>query len=270
MKAALQAANIDTSDCFERSELEAKFDLLDASQKAAASDAPPTQDSASQGFRSRKERASGPEAAEAAPQDPDKNWSQDLKAAMIGWLDGPTRAWEKLRSDVASGAVANRVRVMLNSLDAQLGVGTKLNKARNGIRGGIDKMEDMVKLRQRLPPLLAKVNTFRETGVGRTASTLFSFWFIFSGFFWQCLTYGLPLFLLTKWLYPEWLANIAQDAIGIAQQQAQQQGPMGGRGGMNGGGMNGGMGGAPPNRNPRPPSYGDGQTIDVEAKVSDK
>lgn len=114
------------------------------------------------------------------------------------------------------------------------------------------------------------MNTFRETGVGRTASTLFSFWFIFSGFFWQCLTYGLPLFLLTKWLYPEWLANIAQDAIGIAQQQAQQQGPMGGRGGMNGGGMNGGMGGAPPNRNPRPPSYGDGQTIDVEAKVSDK
>lgn len=86
----------------------------------------------SQGFRSRKERASGPEAAEAAPQDPDKNWSQDLKAAMIGWLDGPTRAWEKLRSDVASGAVANRVRVMLNSLDAQLGVGTKLNKVRRG------------------------------------------------------------------------------------------------------------------------------------------
>ena len=70
-----------------------------------------------------------------------------------------------------------------------------------------------------------QVNSFRQTQLGSVASSIFFFWFIFSGLLWRCITWGLPLALLANWLYPGALqaavTNAAQDSMAEAASRAQ-------------------------------------------------
>ena len=293
MKRALQNAGVDTSTCFERSDLEQKFVLLSDSEKKNVSDGETKSGSSSQSTRaesssstSSSSGASSSGASKETKKDTKESTSKDKKSEKK--KDNPFEP-QKLFDNVLSFA-----RESANRLEVKWGVGAKLREQTKGFRQTIVNLDGQLGVskffKNTVPPAWGKLQEFRQTPLGRVCNFVFYIWLFASGFFWTLLSFGLTAVFLTNLLFPQFFAERAakmqQDARArFAQQQGGMPGGMGGMGGPGMGGMGGpGMGGAtrPPPGYGAPPgnsqsqgrtSYGSGSdggaVFDVDADVKD-
>lgn len=299
MKRALVNAGVDTSSCFERADLEAKFALLTDAQKAntsANAGSSATSSSARGGASSSKDestsrtRTNASESSSAKDTKRGANRDDGAKKEKAGGFDGASMF----------DAALNAVRETANRLEVRWGVGAKIKEQTKGLRQTIVNLDGQLGVskffKNTVPPLWAKLQAFRATPLGRVANFAFYLWLFLSGAFWTLLSFGLTAAFLVNLLFPQFFAQRAQKMQEQARERfAQQQGGMGGMpggmGGMGGPGM-GGFGGPPPGgmggMGGPPPGYGGygqassqggrksygsgndgGSVVDIDADVKD-
>ena len=307
MKRALVNAGVDTSSCFERADLEAKFALLTDAQKAnTGTDAGSSGDGASSSATSSRRGGASSSTSSTSSNDASSD------RASSGGSNGKERsgnARNKPRDDSgekAGGfdggalfdAALNAVRETANRLEVRWGVGAKIKEQTKGMRQTVVNLDGQLGIskffKNTVPPLWAKIQAFRQTPLGRVANFAFYVWLFLSGAFWTLLSFGLTAAFLINLLFPQFFAQRAQKMQEQARERfAQQQGGMpggmpGGMGGMGGPGM-GGFGGTPPGgmggMGGAPPGYGQpsaqggrksygsgadgGSVVDIDADVKD-
>lgn len=269
MKRALVNAGVDTSSCFERADLEAKFALLTDAQKAntGANAEGDSATSSARGASSSKDESTSRTRTTNSSQSSsakDTNTSEetrrganrddDAKKEKAGGFDGASMF----------DAALNAVRETANRLEVRFGVGAKIKEQTKGFRQTIVNLDGQLGVskfvKNTVPPLWAKLNAFRATPLGRVANFAFYLWLFLSGAFWTLLSFGLTAAFLVNLLFPQFFAQRAAKMQEQARERfAQQQGGMGGMpGGMGGPGM-GGFGGPPPGMGGMggpPPGYG--------------
>ena len=284
MKRALVNAGVDTSSCFERADLEAKFALLTDAQKAnTGTDAGSPGDGASSSATSSARGASSSTSSTSSTTTSSNDASSDRASPGSNGKERSGNARNKPRDDSgekAGGfdggalfdAALNAVRETANRLEVRWGVGAKIKEQTKGLRQTVVNLDGQLGIskffKNTVPPLWAKIQAFRQTPLGRVANFAFYLWLFLSGAFWTLLSCGLTAAFLINLLFPQFFAQRAQKMQEQARERfAQQQGGMpggmpggmGGMGGMGGPGM-GGFGGAPPGgmggMGGAPPGYG--------------
>ena len=269
MKRALVNAGVDTSSCFERADLEAKFALLTDAQKANTG-ANAQGDSATSSARgassSKDESASRTRTTNSSQSSSAKDTNTSEETSRGANRDDDAKKEKAGGFDGASmfDAALNAVRETANRLEVRFGVGAKIKEQTKGFRQTIVNLDGQLGVskfvKNTVPPLWAKLNAFRATPLGRVANFAFYLWLFLSGAFWTLLSFGLTAAFLVNLLFPQFFAQRAQKMQEQARERFAQQGGMGGMpGGMGGPGM-GGFGGPPPGgmggMGGPPPGYG--------------
>ena len=271
MKRALVNAGVDTSSCFERADLEAKFALLTDAQKAntGANAEGDSATSSARGASSSKDESTSRTRTTNSSQSSsgkDTNTSEETRRGANRDDDAKKEKAKSGGFDGASmfDAALNAVRETANRLEVRFGVGAKIKEQTKGLRQTIVNLDGQLGVskfvKNTVPPLWAKLNAFRATPLGRVANFAFYLWLFLSGAFWTLLSFGLTAAFLVNLLFPQFFAQRAAKMQEQARERfAQQQGGMGGMpGGMGGPGM-GGFGGPPPGMGGMggpPPGYG--------------
>ena len=272
MKRALVNAGVDTSSCFERADLEAKFALLTDAQKAntGANAEGDSATSSARGASSSKDESTSRTRTTISSQSSsakDTNTSEETRRGANRDDDAKKEKAKSGGFDGASmfDAALNAVRETANRLEVRFGVGAKIKEQTKGLRQTIVNLDGQLGVskfvKNTVPPLWAKLNAFRATPLGRVANFAFYLWLFLSGAFWTLLSFGLTAAFLVNLLFPQFFAQRAAKMQEQARERfAQQQGGMGGMpGGMGGPGM-GGFGGPPPGgmggMGGPPPGYG--------------
>lgn len=272
MKRALVNAGVDTSSCFERADLEAKFALLTDAQKAntGANAEGDSATSSARGASSSKDESTSRTRTTNSSQSSsgkDTNTSEETRRGANRDDDAKKEKAKSGGFDGASmfDAALNAVRETANRLEVRFGVGAKIKEQTKGLRQTIVNLDGQLGVskfvKNTVPPLWAKLNAFRATPLGRVANFAFYLWLFLSGAFWTLLSFGLTAAFLVNLLFPQFFAQRAAKMQEQARERfAQQQGGMGGMpGGMGGPGM-GGFGGPPPGgmggMGGPPPGYG--------------
>ena len=305
MKRALVNAGVDTSSCFERGDLEAKFALLTDAQKAnTGANAGGSPGASSSGASSSARGDSSGNATSSSTSSKDGGASDRASSDSDGKRGGGTRGDGRAGGfdGVAMfDAALNAARETANRLEVRWGLGAKIKEQTKGLRQTVVNLDGQLGVskffKNTVPPLWAKVQAFRQTPLGRVANFAFYVWLFLSGAFWTLLSFGLTAAFLVNLLFPQFFAQRAQKMQEQARERfAQQQGGMpggmpggmGGMGGMGGPGM-GGFGGAPPGgmggMGGAPPGYGQpsaqggrksygsgadgGSVVDIDADVKD-
>eukprot|EP00854_Cymbomonas_tetramitiformis_P024080 gene24080-29224_t len=186
----------------------------------------------------------------------------------------PGQAWSKIKSEAANGALLNNLRLSILGLDARFQVSSKFRNLGLTIRGFLESCDEKVKLsktiKERLPGLIDKLQAFRKTQIGGIVFGVFGFWFVFSGFFFQVLSWAFPVYLLTNWIFPGTIQNYARGVSAQFAQEAQER-VRRAQGGSPGFGNQ--DFGSPGTQGSARSSYretGDSTIIDVDAKVVDE
>lgn len=271
MKRALVNAGVDTSSCFERADLEAKFALLTDAQKAntGANAEGDSATSSARGASSSKDESTSRTRTTNSSQSSsgkDTNTSEETRRGANRDDDAKKEKAKSGGFDGASmfDAALNAVRETANRLEVRFGVGAKIKEQTKGLRQTIVNLDGHLGVskfvKNTVPPLWAKLNAFRATPLGRVANFAFYLWLFLSGAFWTLLSFGLTAAFLVNLLFPQFFAQRAAKMQEQARERfAQQQGGMGGMpGGVGGPGM-GGFGGPPPGMGGMggpPPGYG--------------
>eukprot|EP00240_Pyramimonas_obovata_P003704 CAMPEP_0118921572 /NCGR_PEP_ID=MMETSP1169-20130426/802_1 /TAXON_ID=36882 /ORGANISM="Pyramimonas obovata, Strain CCMP722" /LENGTH=350 /DNA_ID=CAMNT_0006862319 /DNA_START=27 /DNA_END=1079 /DNA_ORIENTATION=+ len=282
MKCALTSAGVDTSSCFEREELEERFfQLTEAQQNVTQASGSDTgrDDPREKTGRTNSDTQAGDSNASTASSSTtsafSRDWAETVKQALTGFFNGPVfdnpkKAWKQLQSEIASGAVTNKVRVTLTGIDAKLKVTQTLNRTSAAIREQLISIDEKLKVsatvKREGPGILAKINSYRQTQWGGTLSTLFLIWFVFSGALWSTLSFSFPIIILSNWIFPGALSNTFQDfAENIRRAQGGAAGFDGNAGQQ---GFSNSQAQAQQNKSGASSSYG--PVVDVEAEVKDK
>ena len=222
MKRALVNAGVDTSSCFERADLEAKFALLTDAQKAntgANAGSSATSSSARGGASSSKDestsrtRTNASESSSAKDTKRGANRDDGAKKEKAGGFDGASMF----------DAALNAVRETANRLEVRWGVGAKIKEQTKGLRQTIVNLDGQLGVskffKNTVPPLWAKLQAFRATPLGRVANFAFYLWLFLSGAFWTLLSFGLTAAFLVNLLFPQFFAQRAQKM----QEQARER-----------------------------------------------
>ena len=270
MKRALVNAGVDTSSCFERADLEAKFALLTDAQKAntGANAEGDSATSSARGASSSKDESTSRTRTTNSSQSSsgkDTNTSEETRRGANRDDDAKKEKAKSGGFDGASmfDAALNAVRETANRLEVRFGVGAKIKEQTKGLRQTIVNLDGHLGVskfvKNTVPPLWAKLNAFRATPLGRVANFAFYLWLFLSGAFWTLLSFGLTAAFLVNLLFPQFFAQRAAKMQEQARERFAQQGGMWGMpGGMGGPGM-GGFGGPPPGMGGMggpPPGYG--------------
>jgi hypothetical protein len=272
MKRALVNAGVDTSSCFERADLEAKFALLTDAQKAntGANAEGDSATSSARGASSSKDESTSRTRTTNSSQSSsgkDTNTSEETRRGANRDDDAKKEKAKSGGFDGASmfDAALNAVRETANRLEVRFGVGAKIKEQTKGLRQTIVNLDGQLGVskfvKNTVPPLWAKLNAFRATPLGRVANFAFYLWLFLSGAFWTLLSFGLTAAFLVNLLFPQFFAQRAAKMQEQARERfAQQRGAWGAcPGGMGGPGM-GGFGGPPPGgmggMGGPPPGYG--------------
>ena len=270
MKRALVNAGVDTSSCFERADLEAKFALLTDAQKAntGANAEGDSATSSARGASSSKDESTSRTRTTNSSQSSsgkDTNTSEETRRGANRDDDAKKEKAKSGGFDGASmfDAALNAVRETANRLEVRFGVGAKIKEQTKGLRQTIVNLDGQLGVskfvKNTVPPLWAKLNAFRATPLGRVANFAFYLWLFLSGAFWTLLSFGLTAAFLVNLLFPQFFAQRAAKMQEQARERFAQQGGMGGMpGGVGGPGM-GGFGGPPPGMGGvggPPPGYG--------------
>eukprot|EP00238_Polyblepharides_amylifera_P011800 CAMPEP_0196588292 /NCGR_PEP_ID=MMETSP1081-20130531/60169_1 /TAXON_ID=36882 /ORGANISM="Pyramimonas amylifera, Strain CCMP720" /LENGTH=262 /DNA_ID=CAMNT_0041910751 /DNA_START=554 /DNA_END=1342 /DNA_ORIENTATION=+ len=262
MKTALQAANVDTSDCFERRDLESKFSILSIEQQSMGTcRGEPSETNT--GEQNETTNRSNHESTTSSPQEK-KSFIRFLKSKFEVLSHGPKAAWKKFENEFTSGNMIYQIQVKLDSLANKLKISEGLNQISGTIRENLEKVDQKTGfsrfVKNKAPAILSKTGEFRQTTFGSVVFNIAALWFFFSGTFWTCLKLCFPVVLLSNWIYPNAINNLfasgTQDFLYEAQRRAQEQ--------QMGGGFTGQT-----KADKRESKYSEG-AIDVEAEVRDK
>jgi hypothetical protein len=250
------AQGVDTSDCFERSDLEAKYRLLSepsrraAASSAAAAAAAAADDSGSSGAAQEPPRSSE---ATAPPLDPfawPREQAERLSAFAVEQAQALTRGdlIEAARARIAELNVSLGVSAKAREFDKKLGLGDALRS--NG------------------PRVWKAFNEARETPAGQMAQFVFTTWLFLSGAFWTLLSWTFLGFFVVNLVAPNLIRDALDDAVANAAAAARAANPQAG------GGPAAGMPGSPPGGGFRPGGSqerrrdlsGGGGVVDVDAR----
>ena len=272
------------SDCFERADLEAKYETLSEAQKRGET---------SNGFSASASARAGEPRSNANAKSTAGSSTANAEASAGGFANARRffrESIDALKESVSVSSIWASVREKMNRVNAKYGTG---NKARSMLEDARRKVEDAdAKLgvtkwfKTNVPKALDQYAKVKNTPVGRFANLIFWIWLFTSGIFWSLLYFGLTATFLINLLMPSLIADQLENMQRRAQEQmnAGMGGGMGGMGSMDGmGGMGGGYGGGMGGMGYDPRaggaaggqqgrrSYGGsaGDTIDVDARVSD-
>ena len=254
------------SDCFERADLEAKY--VAWIERGGERDSTKTTSSASV-------------EDDASETDGAKPFERARK-----WFDEQV---ETARKSLSADALWAGARETANRLNAKYGAGDKaksvLDDARRMVKNADTKIGATKWFKKNVPKVMDKYAEVRATPVGKFANFMFYIWLFTSGVFWNLFYFGLIATFLVNLLYPSLITDQLENMQRRAQERMNAMGGMGGTGydprmsGMGGMGYDartrgmGGMGGSPGGASGGRKSYGGGSTgdtIDVDAKVSDR
>jgi hypothetical protein len=213
MKRALVNAGVDTSSCFERADLEAKFALLTDAQKAnTGANAGSSETSSARSASSSKDESTSRTRTNASESSSAKDTKRGANRD-----DGAKKEKENAGGfDGASmfDAALNAVRETANRLEVRWGVGAKIKEQTKGLRQTIVNLDGQLGVSKFFkntgPPLWAKLQAFRATPLGRVANFAFYLWLFLSGAFWTLLSFGLTAAFLVNLLFPQFFAQRAQ------------------------------------------------------------
>lgn len=270
MKAALESAGISTSDCFDYADLQKKYNEFSTSSAHNSQGSNYGENS-----RSAEDTTAKQDAASSSSSDSDRagfgEFLDDLKR-RFGSLPG--QVWSKVKSEAASGALLNNLRLSILGFDARFQVSAKVRNLGLTIRGYLESFDDKVKLsrtiKERLPGLINKLQAFRRTPIGGIVFGIFGFWFIFSGFFFQVLSWAFPVYLLTNWIFPGTIQNYARGVSAQFAQEAQERVRRAQGGSPGFGNQDFGSPGTQGSSRSAYGDAGDSTIIDVDAKVVDE
>jgi len=277
------------SDCFERADLEAKYEMLTEAQKRGETTRS-TASSSSSSTSSSSTRAEEPRSnAKSTAGSSTASSSEEANGAFTNAQRFFRESIDALKKSVNFSSIWSGVREKMNRVNAKYGTGNKARTMLEDVRRKVKDVDNSLGVtkwfKTNVPKALDQYAKVRSTPVGRFANLMFWIWLFTSGIFWSLLYFGLTATFLINLLMP----SLITDQLENMQRRAQEQmnagmgggmGGMGGMGGGYGGGMGGGMGGM--GYDPRTGgaaggqqgrrSYGGGSagdTIDVDARVSD-
>lgn len=278
------AQGVDVSDCFERADLEVKYAAMMARGgrgEAKASDAAGTSKNAAGTSKEAAAGSSGTKTADASP-------FQNVRRFFDEFV-------ESVKANLSVDAVWSSVRERANRVNAKYGTGDKaktfLDDARRAVKDADSRIGATKWIKTNAPKAMDQYAKVRSTPVGKFANFMFWIWLFTSGIFWKLFYFGLIATFLVNMLMP----SLITDTVENMQKRAQERmGGMGGAGfdprmgGMGGAGFDprmggmgydprvsgmGGMGGARGQSAAGRKTYGGGsvgETIDVDAQVSDR
>jgi len=258
MKRALANAGVDTSACFERADLEAKFALLTDAEKANVAEASAEATAGTAGSANANAKTSSSASSASSASGGGSSSSSSSKSSSSGASsddDRKKKTSQKFTPRAIIDNILSAVRESANRADVRWGVGEKFREQTKGFVESAKRLDETIGVsrlaKNTLPPLWRTIQEFRRTPLGRVADVVFYVWLFLSGAFWTILTVGIAGAFVTNLLFP----NFFRDRAAKAQEEAQRrfaeaqraQGGMGGgypggAGGM-GGGYPGGMGG---------------------------
>ena len=261
MKRALANAGVDTSACFERADLEAKFALLTDAEKANIAEASAEATAGTAGSANANAKTSSSASSASSASGGGSSSSSSSKSSSSGASsddDRKKKTSQKFTPRAIIDNILSAVRESANRADVRWGVGEKFREQTKGFVESAKRLDETIGVsrlaKNTLPPLWRTIQEFRRTPLGRVADVVFYVWLFLSGAFWTILTVGIAGAFVTNLLFP----NFFRDRAAKAQEEAQRrfaeaqraQGGMGGGypGGMGGGypGGAGGMGGGYP------------------------
>jgi hypothetical protein len=278
---------VDTSDCFERGDLEAKWSKLSDAQRAVRK--------SELSLRVRLTRVA--QAGPFVPEDPPREETASKAAASASPFDAVAWASEALQPArlqlerlqaslteggryISSGEAAAAARARLGAAweeaDTAYGLDAKARRAAQAVRDAVRKADATLGVgawaRSNGPGIWQALGEFRATPVGQVLSFAATAWLFLSGAFWTLLSWSFLALLVTNIVAPTLLRGALEDAVSAAAEQAAARGgamPPGGFGGP-------GASGASPPRGP-PPGPGRrrdlsgsaGPVVDVDADVVD-
>jgi hypothetical protein len=272
---------VDVSDCFERADLEAKYALLTEEQKAGKSS------TSAKSEEPKRERASAGTTSSTAET------SSSSKTIFTNAQRFFKESLENLKSKLSLDSVWAAVREKANRVNATSGAGTKAQSVLEDVRRKVKETDSKLGVtkwfKTNVPKVLDEYAKVRQTPVGRFLNFMFWIWLFTSGVFWSLLYFGLTATFLVNLLMPNLIAEQVENMQRKAAEQMNASGMggmggagfdprMGGMGGMGGGAgydpRMGGMGGRGGGGSGGRKSYGGGgspgDTIDVDAQVSDR
>ncbi len=261
MKRALANAGVDTSACFERADLEAKFALLTDAEKANVAEASAEATAGTAGSANANAKTSSSASSASSASGGGSSSSSSSKSSSSGASsddDRKKKTSQKFTPRAIIDNILSAVRESANRADVRWGVGEKFREQTKGFVESAKRLDETIGVsrlaKNTLPPLWRTIQEFRRTPLGRVADVVFYVWLFLSGAFWTILTVGIAGAFVTNLLFP----NFFRDRAAKAQEEAQRrfaeaqraQGGMGGGypGGAGGGypGGAGGMGGGYP------------------------
>lgn len=218
--------SVDTSDCFERVDLEAKWAKLPPARQQAALDALASleRDSQSTGAQAAKDDGGASSGAQKGGADPFA-WPREQLDRLQAFVAEQQR-------QLASGSWTEGVRAKVEELDSSFNVAARTRMATQKLRDAVLKADAALGVstaaRKYGPPLLRAFNDARATPLGQVFWFLATTWLFLSGAFWTLLSWFFLASLLVNLVAPNWLQNTMEEAIASAMRDAQQA--AGGRG----------------------------------------
>ena len=267
---------VDVSDCFERADLEVKYSMLlerDGTRRGR-----------SEGRGRGEEREARAEASsEEAKTSWDGNTTGEARKSMFSDAQRFVKeALDGVKSKMSVEAIRDAIREKANRVNAKYGTGTKAQEYLDDVRRRVSETDSKLGVTKwfkvNVPKALKQYDEVRATPVGKFANFMFWIWLFTSGIFWNLFYFAISATFLVNLLMPSLISDQVENLRRRAQEQMSAQGGFdpraGGMGGMGGSANMGGMGGAPRGAPRGRTSYGGnaspGDTIDVDAKVSDR
>lgn len=240
---------VDTSSCFERSDLEAKWATLSEASRAAAAAATASASASASAAEERSNDASVP------PPDPFA-WPREQAERLSAFAAEQQRAAADAVSGLVNGEAAASARSRLAELDESWGVSAKVRE----VAAQLDRRLGLGEaLRSKGPGAWRAFNEARETPLGQAAQFIFTTWLFLSGAFWTLLSWCFLAYFVVNLVAPNLLRDALEDAVTSAAAAARAAGGAGG--------MPGATPGVRPQEGPakrRDFSAGDGRVVDVD------
>jgi len=285
LKRALTDAGIDTSDCFEKADLQAKYNATvgapgwtggtGGAGASSGTSSGPSAGRASSGTSSsssqkdsQKTSSSSSSSSSSSPNAANNEWWKSMSNA---------NTWESVQD------IGAKFRQQTAKMNQDMGLSSKFRRLSSEAQRQAKLLDAKLELTSRWFPLARRsLASFNQTPLGAVARFIAIGWFFWSGLAFAVLGYLIPLLFLTNLLAPALLRNLVRSQVERAAAAASAAGAAGGpygaggaAGGPFGGGAAGGpygAGGAAGGRGAgsRNASNDGGSVIDIDADVVDK
>ena len=251
LKRALTDAGIDTSDCFEKADLQAKYNATvgapgwtggtGGAGASSGTSSGPSAGRASSGTSS----SSSQKDSQKTSSTSSSSSSSSPNAANNEWWKSMSNAntWESVQD------IGAKFRQQTAKMNQDMGLSSKFRRLSSEAQRQAKLLDAKLELTSRWFPLARRsLASFNQTPLGAVARFIAIGWFFWSGLAFAVLGYLIPLLFLTNLLAPDLLRNLVRSQVERAAAAASAAGAAGGpygAGGAAGGPFGGGAAGGP-------------------------